>query len=173
MRKCIECEKWISEDSNQVNNMKFCGQKCKNKYNYRKNNTPSLKINTPSTQFNTPLIPHKPMSETESYLLRDRIAELQGVIKEYKVEKEKAETKHEAITKEKDSHLKSLTKEHETELKALTKEFNDLTLKHNTVQTKHEQELNGIEQNKRSFEGDKSEKKEFFDRQDDIYIPHI
>lgn len=52
------------------------------------------------------------------------------------------------------AELKAIIKERESELKTLTKEHYELQLKHNTVATTHQQELNGVEQSKKNFLGD-------------------
>lgn len=85
-----------------------------------------------TTAINSNLTPKLPMTQTEEHLYRRELEKQDLTIAELKLALDKKEQKHEI----------------------LLEKYNDLQVKHNTVEKKHEQELSGVELSKKNFMGE-------------------
>ncbi len=166
MANCKECNTPIDEARFRS---EFCDDACRMRYTRRKEK--ALKAETenkttilhdkahdnlhisPEIYPNKPNInsiikpnnnPNNPMANenetTNEFLLKGRILELQTMNAELKAQ-------FQADSRE----LKAEKKELEKEIKTVTRLHNDLVVNINTLESKHEQELSGFEQNKKSL----------------------
>ena len=162
MANCKECNTPIDEARFRS---EFCDDACRMRYTRRKekalkaeseikannlhdnphdnpNHTLEIYPNKPNINSNNN--PNNPMANenetTNEFLLKGRILELQTMNAELKAQ-------FQADSRE----LKAEKKELEKEIKTVTRLHNDLVVNINTLESKHEQELSGFEQNKKSL----------------------
>lgn len=143
MKTCLVCNNPLGANR-QAARFKFCGRRCANKHNNKKKKELTGVASSALRADNAQVMPitqsDSIMSSTEQYLYREKISELKETIAKLETVIERNTACHQAVTKEKELELKGLTKEH-----------NELQVKHNTITQAHTQELNGLEQDRRSM----------------------